>query len=356
MLNKKSDLKNVYILGAGCASFSLAARASEFSSHKFTIIDSGKNQPSDHVWGFWSMPWLKDTEKVIRKRWHNWKVISDQRSVLLSSKLHPYCAINRYDWLQQCKIRAQKSGVKFAQNYDLKKSVQILDSRPPPINEGMMLQHFCGFEVETVNPVFDDSTAILMDFRCDQSRGMHFIYCLPFSDSKALVESTLFSSKVASSKYYESAIDEYLNKFFDVKSYKILRRELGVIPLGILGKRDPKFIGIGGNGGAIRPSSGYAFSFIQKQIESVVLSSKKSSSLQVKVPHGRFTLWMDLIFLSVIEQNPQLSPKIFTKMAAALSGDEFALFLSGEAGILIWLKVVLAMPKRAFISGLFSTK
>ena len=37
-------------------------------------------------------------------------------------------------------------------------------------------------------------------------------------------------------------------------------------------------------------------------------------------------------------------------------GDEFALFLSGEAGILIWLKVILAMPKRAFISGLFSTK
>ena len=356
MLNKKSDLMDVHLLGAGCASFSLAARANEFSSHKFTIIDSGKNQSSDHVWGFWSMPWLKDTEKIIRKRWHNWKVISDQRSVLLSSKIHPYCTINRHKWLQQCRIRAQESGVEFSQNYDLKKSGQILDSRPPPVNEGMMLQHFCGFEVETVNPVFDDSTAILMDFRCDQSLGMHFIYCLPFSDSKALVESTLFSSKIAPSEYYESAIDCYLNEFFDVKSYKVLRREFGVIPLGILGKRDPKFTGIGGNGGAIRPSSGYAFSFIQKQIESVVLSSKKGSLLEVKVPHGRFTLWMDLIFLSVIEQNPELSPKIFTKMAAALNGDEFALFLSGEAGVLIWLKVVLAMPKRVFISRFFSIK
>ena len=28
---------------------------------------------------------------------------------------------------------------------------------------------------------FDDSTAILMDFRCDQSKGIHFIYFLPFS-------------------------------------------------------------------------------------------------------------------------------------------------------------------------------
>ena len=44
-----------------------------------------------------------------------------------------------------------------------------------------MLQHFQGYVVETKEDVFDDATAILMDFRCDQSRGIHFIYLLPFS-------------------------------------------------------------------------------------------------------------------------------------------------------------------------------
>ena len=38
-----------------------------------------------------------------------------------------------------------------------------------------MLQHFLGQEIEVERPVFDDSTAILMDFRVDQTHGMHFI-------------------------------------------------------------------------------------------------------------------------------------------------------------------------------------
>jgi lycopene beta-cyclase len=40
-------------------------------------------------------------------------------------------------------------------------------------------------------------------------------------------------------------------------------------------------------------------------------------------------------------------------MAAALTGDEFAIFLSGEAGAKIWLKVIMAMPKQPFLRGFF---
>jgi lycopene beta-cyclase len=35
-----------------------------------------------------------------------------------------------------------------------------------------------------------------------------------------------------------------------------------------------------------------------------------------------------------------------------LTGDEFAIFLSGEAGAKIWLKVIMAMPKLSFLRGL----
>ena len=55
---------------------------------------------------------------------------------------------------------------------------------------------FLSQEIEVDRPVFDDSTAILMDFD-DQSHGMHFIYLLPFSPTRALVESNLFSTKVS---------------------------------------------------------------------------------------------------------------------------------------------------------------
>ena len=31
-----------------------------------------------------------------------------------------------------------------------------------------------------------------MDFRVDQSKGMHFVYLLPYSETEALVRSTIF--------------------------------------------------------------------------------------------------------------------------------------------------------------------
>ena len=51
-----------------------------------------------------------------------------------------------------------------------------------------------------------------MDFRCNQSRGLHFIYVIPFSKKKALIESTLFSKNVEDRKFYLSAINSYLKE------------------------------------------------------------------------------------------------------------------------------------------------
>ena len=56
----------------------------------------------------------------------------------------------------------------------------IFDSRPPNFKSNILLQHFHGIEIECEEAEFDFKTAILMDFRCDQSKGIHFIYFLPF--------------------------------------------------------------------------------------------------------------------------------------------------------------------------------
>ena len=125
-----------------------------------------------------------------------------------------------------------------------------------------------------------------------------------------------------------------------------------------LQQRESNLTGIGANGGAIRPSSGYAFSFIQKQIDQILNNAKPGKPLQVKKPHSRFELMMDQIFLKVIRRQPTLAPVIFTSLARYLNGDEFACFLSGEATVKIWLKVVFAMPTWPFLIALLphSTK
>ena len=60
-----------------------------------------------------------------------------------------------------------------------------------------------------------------MDFRVDQSKGMHFIYLLPYSSTQALVESTIFSTKLVDEQFYISTIDNYLAEYYEVNEYEI---------------------------------------------------------------------------------------------------------------------------------------
>ncbi len=242
----------------------------------------------------------------------------------------------------------------FSKDLNTHDTQQILDSRPPTTPNNAMLQHFLGYEVTSDKDVFDSSTAILMDFRCDQSQGIHFIYFLPFTSRCALIESTLLSKKLVPKLFYEKAIMQYLEKNLDCNNYTVNRIEQGVIPLADLQQRDPKLMGIGANGGAIRPSSGYAFTFIHKQIDQILSTAQPDQTLLVNRPHSHFELFMDSVFLNVIRCYPALAPKIFISLARSLTGSEFARFLSGEATISIWFKVIFAMPKLPFLRALFS--
>ena len=58
MSNNVLDKTDVTLLGAGCASLSLASRANELEDYDFTVIDPETHLAQDHIWGFWQMPWL----------------------------------------------------------------------------------------------------------------------------------------------------------------------------------------------------------------------------------------------------------------------------------------------------------
>jgi len=348
--------KDIAVIGAGCAGLSLAAKANELPSAKLHIITPPHHAHADHVWGFWAMDWLNQVRPLVRKSWHKWSIVNEQTNHVMHSDDHPYQAISRHQWLAQCRDQATMHGVNFHESLDaanLGAGAEIFDSRPPKVADGVMLQHFTGFEVRAPAGSFDDSTAILMDFRCDQSRGMHFIYCLPFSDRDALVESTMFSSQQAPIDFYETAIADWLGKIARITDFEITRRETGMIPLGFFARHDPALPGIGANAGAIRPSSGYAFAFIQKQIDHALTQIKAGRPLAFETPHRKIDLWMDRIFLSVLRHQPQIAPRIFSAMASRLNGDEFAMFLSGEATTGLRLKVILAMPIWPFLCALF---
>ena len=356
---KRPRSQSVRILGDGCAALSLAARADELPGHDITLVrPSGAPAAAEHIWGFWGGVGLETAKKLARASWTRWAIATETDQVVMTSSDRPYFALQRSEWTSHCRASSEAKGVKMETapdtNDDMlanEADVQQFDSRPPPVPRGMMLQHFIGLEVRAQAPVFDPDMAILMDFRVDQSRGMHFIYLLPFSPTEALVESTLFSPETLVDDFYLTAVHAYLERQYGLADFEILRRERGVIPLGRLDRRDPAIPGIGGNGGAIRPSSGYAFIFIQRQIDSAIAAARATGNLAVTSPHQSIDLVMDAVLLTVLRHWPEQAPELFLRMGKALSGDEFARFLSGEAGWGLRLKVVMAMPKLPFLRG-----
>jgi lycopene beta-cyclase len=346
----------IAVIGDGCAGLSFAAKAASLPEHTIHLFSPQSNSSKhDHVWGYWKMDWMKFVAPLAFKTWYKWSIITANTEVEMQACHHPYQAVKRHNWLAHCRNNAKQNGVKFSNDMlsiDDFPNEQVFDSRPPKWRANMMVQHFIGWEVRAEAGSFNDDCAILMDFRCDQSRGVHFIYCLPFSDREALVESTLISPNIEQDEFYEGAISTWLSDCAGVKFFEVLRCEKGAIPLGLMQRHDPDLQGVGSNCGAIRPSSGYAFSFIQKQIATALNQVKNGNKLSFSSPHKKIDLFMDRVFLSVLRNQPHYAPTLFTRMATRLTGDEFAQFLSGEANIILRLKVIMAMPPWPFIRAL----
>lgn len=360
--NKKYNFsKSVHIIGDGCSALSLAARANFLPHHQITVITpSTAPKVQDHIWGFWRIDGLETAESLARHKWLKWSIKTPKGNVVMTSATHGYHALRRREWETYCRKQALKHGVTFCNQDDVKpeSTAQIIDSRPPKVCSTQMFQYFIGWEIQTKTDIFDPTTAILMDFCCDQSRGIHFIYILPFSKKEALIESTMYAQHREPDIFFESAIQNYIFSKFGIDKFEISRKESGAIPLGWIPKNTMGFTGIGSNGGAIRPSSGYAFTFIQKQISSIISSanSKNTSpgcSLKIECPHEPIDLWMDEVFVTVLQNWPNVADSLFLRIARALSGDEFALFLSGNISWRLRAKVIFCMPKWMFIKAAF---
>ena len=342
------------ILGDGVAAMMLASYAHELPNHEISIVHpTGAPITRDHMLGFWKMDGLEMAVESSRTSWSKWAIITEGNKSVMHSDKHAYHIMHKANYLHNCREKAEQHGVKFIEESEMitSKSAQTYDSRPPRASKNAMLQHFLGQEVEVDKPVFDPSTAILMDFRVDQSEGMHFIYLLPYSPTQALVESTLFTTTVLERQFYVDAINEHLRDHYGASITNIIHEEQGVIPMGTLSPHDDTIPGIGANAGAIRPASGYTFVFIHQQIQRAIKASKQGKSLRFKRPHKAVDVWMDAVLLTVLKNWPQQGPKLFGRMASSLSGDEFVRFMSGQSNWRLRFKVIMAMPKLPFIRG-----
>lgn len=176
-------------------------------------------------------------------------------------------------------------------------------------------QHFIGWYIKTEEKAFDPDVPVFMDFRLPQRGNTRFMYVLPLSETRALVEYTLFSPSLLKVEEYESAIRDYLDKMGIIK-YVIEEKEMGNIPMTCYPFEDRNksdIMYIGSAGGWTKPSTGYTFA------RTTEISKKLIDFLKQDTDFTKFTIknrywYYDLIMLDVLYRNNEKGSEIFASI------------------------------------------
>jgi lycopene beta-cyclase len=347
------------IIGGGCAGLSLAYELEineKLKVKTLAIVEPRTEYKKDKTWSFWKVA-PHNFEDCVKKSWENFSVNVPKKTKHLECVSYPYQSVDSGLFYEKINNKL-KENMNISFFKDLKeinsKNSFVFNSVPSIKKDYRNLwQHFCGVEIETPNDFFDDEIFNLMDFDCDQRESVHFFYTLPYTKTKALVETTWLSKMNDSSqKDYDYQIKDYIENHLNLKNYKITYKEEGAIPLFYpTYKKMKNKINIGTAGGMTRLSTGYTFLNIQEHSKYICQNIENISKTKKFEINKKYQL-LDDIFLRVLEKHPEKMPDIFFKMFKS-SPKTVIKFLSNKSNFFEDLSIIFKMPKVTFIKALF---
>jgi lycopene beta-cyclase len=314
-IDKNTESIKFVVVGAGLSGLILAWRClSSNPNVSVIIIDSNHIIGGDHTWSFN----INDIESSLHE-WiepfiaHTWEKY-DVKFKGYSRRLNiPYCTGNSNS-LRACVEPFIKSGrLKLILDTEVIKLTSfdvtilsgekltgdyIFDARGFTFDDNIKLgiQKFYGKTIETVKP-HNLKYPIIMDATVAQNDGYRFIYCLPFSKNKILIEDTYYSDGLNFDQdKYNKRIDKYIEAN-DWTEHKVIRVEKGILPITLaidsklIEKRGLKYnepIKIGMRGNFYHPVTGYSFP------DSVRLASKISKTINSSDKNKRLNLDLEI--------------------------------------------------------------
>lgn len=368
------------IAGGGCAGLSLAyyLSQSKFANASVLIIDRDEKVKNDRTWCFWTDE-PTAYESIVTKKWENLTFADlkgklqsrlEQRHYQLIRGADFYrftkCAIQKhrgFQWLQGeiSEIGEDEQGAYAEVEGERHRAEWIFDSRydwrSQQANAGkrhFLLQHFMGWIVETGKPAFDSGSLTLMDFRVAQHNSARFIYVLPFSETRALVEYTVFSTQLEPQTVYEQALKDYFEKE-GIDQYRILETEYGVIPMTNMPLNraaGAHIIQIGTAGGAVKPTTGYAFLNIQRQTQAIVRQLERGEMPCLLTSRKLRFKFYDQLLLSILRNEGGAVRQVFSALFRRNKISHILNFLDEQTNIWQELRILARLPWPPFLRAL----
>jgi len=369
------------ILGGGASGLSLASALAQspLGARSILLVEKESKNRNDRTWCYWTRE--NTTFDGIRHQvWDNVRFVGDHVDLNLSLQPYRYQMIRGIDFYDHMRRELQQfpnvtlldgtvggwedgeesvqiwiDGEACRASWVFDSRLSLADIHPEPAKYPYLKQHFKGWEIETVDPVFDPTSATLFDLRTIQKGGLCFFYILPFSEYRGLVEYTLFSPEILHPEEYDQALRNYIQNQLGVMDYRILDKENGIIPMTDhpfprqLGKR---VLSIGARGGRVKPSTGFAFSRIQRDTQAIVNSLVHHNHPFDIPPDSRRHRFYDSIMLDVmVHQNNQVK-QILTSMFTRNPIRRVLRFLDDQTHIWEDITLLASLPPVPFLRAL----
>ena len=364
-----------YIICGGGASGLLLSNAllsdKHFNDKKILIIEKDSKTDNDKTFGFWN-----DKESVLDnivfKEWeyaefrdsnsHNSFLLSPYKYKMIKSnefylyigdkisKASNFTYLNStVNEIDQVNNKVKTDDGEFSSSIIFSSIYNEVSFKKYPL----LKQHFIGWTIETKNENFDDNKITFMDFSVDQKDEIRFMYILPFSKNKALIEYTLFSGDIISDDEYEEEIKTYLKKK-NILNYSIVEKEKGMIPMTcypFFENNTDTYFQIGTAGGWSKPSTGYTIKNSIEKIDIIINSLKQNKPLSKIRFKNRFWYY-DLLFLDVLIASKGKGSQVFSDLFKNNDPIKIFKFLDEKTSVIEELSIFLSVDIKTFVKSL----
>lgn len=396
-----SNHYDIIFAGAGLSALSIATQMVDlpfFQTKKILLTDRDQKDKNDRTWCFWATnEEVNQLPPVLYKTWKNCHFHSPIHSEQLQIKPYQYHMVRGIDFYNWAKTKLsqhsnvhwefgnitdmnvqtgslQLNGKTFQSSWILNSAItpiQLLPSPltpkfqnpftqpndPPSSQHLSLLQHFKGWVIKCPTPIFNPDCVTFMDFRVAQKDNTRFVYVLPFSQTEALVEYTVFSPQLLSEQEYDTELTNYIHQFLQTADFQILDQEFGVIPMTDFNfptTQSNHVINIGTSGGFVKGSTGYAFKRTQQRSAAFVKDWAKNSTPNLSLIQSskKYRIY-DSVFLRALSDELVPAHLIFGSFFKNLGGTAVFRFLDENTHLLQDLKALNAVPTLPFIKAAY---
>ncbi len=360
------------IVGAGAAGLSLALQLTEaFPARSVTLFDPGLGDLDNLTFAFWS-PGEPPLTEAVSRSWSRVRVVADRtaegaldayRYHVIEGHRFGEIALARLATRPVSRVPVAVTAIEPVEggSFVVAGAARVFarwvfDSRldleavpADPARNVALTQRFLGWEVETEADAFDDEAVTLFDFGVPQGRDVRFVYTLPFSPRRALIEHVSHHAHDAREDLaaYVAAMG--------LPPYRIVRREAGQSPLtdAVFPRRaGPRWLRVGVAGGRLKPSSGYAFVRIWEDSRAIVRSlAEHGHPFALPADPAGFAL-LDGLMLRVMRRSPARMGAIFLRLFERNPADRVLRFLDEAATLDEVLALGSSLPPGPFARAL----